>query len=84
MQPTDNLLMEGFNLMLLGMGFVFVFLTALVLATNLMSRLVQRFFPDLPPPQKAAPHQDSSQATPVIAAITAALHQHRLKQQDKQ
>ncbi len=38
----SNLLAEGLTLMLAGMGTVFVFLTALVLAMSLMSRLVYR------------------------------------------
>jgi oxaloacetate decarboxylase gamma subunit len=38
----SNLLMEGVNLMLLGMGIVFVFLTLLVVAMGLMSRIAAR------------------------------------------
>lgn len=41
----DNLLSEGLSLMVLGMGFVFVFLTLLVIATAGMSRLVTRYGP---------------------------------------
>ena len=37
-----NLLAEGLTLMLAGMGTVFIFLTALVLAMTLMSKLVYR------------------------------------------
>lgn len=36
----SDLLQEGLNLMLMGMGTVFVFLTVLVIGTTLMSRLV--------------------------------------------
>ena len=55
--------------MLVGMGTVFVFLTVLVGATMLMSRLVLRFAP----PSAAADADESE----VIAAITAALEVHR-------
>lgn len=36
----SELIMEGLNLVLLGMGFVFVFLTLLVVVTALMSKIV--------------------------------------------
>lgn len=38
-----NLLNEGLTLMLFGMGFVFVFLTLLVFATSLMSKLIIKY-----------------------------------------
>ena len=67
-----SLVSEGLNLALYGMGTVFVFLTLLVLATMMMSLLV-------------APKETVAVvALPVdladdrkIAAITAAIHQHR-------
>ena len=66
------LVSEGLNLALYGMGTVFVFLTLLVLATMIMSWLV-------------APKETAAVvALPIdlagdrkIAAITAAIHQHR-------
>lgn len=39
----ETLIDQGLNLMLYGMGTVFVFLTILVFATGLMSRIVARF-----------------------------------------
>lgn len=83
MQDTD-LMMEGFNLMLLGMGFVFVFLTVLVIATTLMSKIILRF--SKPEPVSAAPVQkkpvaSGGQSQDLIAAITAAIHLHRQRQQ---
>jgi oxaloacetate decarboxylase gamma subunit len=66
------LVSEGLNLALYGMGTVFVFLTLLVLATMLMSRLIA--------PEKAVPFvaipSDLENASK-MAAITAAIHQHR-------
>ena len=67
----DELLSEGLTLMLAGMGTVFVFLTALVIAMTLMSRLSMRFQADSSP----AGEDDN-----VIAAIAAAISQHRRKQ----
>ena len=63
------MLIEGFELMLAGMGTVFVFLTALVAATSLMSHLVQRL-------QASSDSADPEE----IAAISAALTQHRRAQ----
>ena len=43
-----ELMSSGVELMFAGMGIVFLFLTMLVVAINIMSSLVQRFFPDAP------------------------------------
>jgi oxaloacetate decarboxylase gamma subunit len=40
-----EMMSNGVELMFAGMGIVFLFLTMLVGAINLMSSLVQRFFP---------------------------------------
>lgn len=39
----SNLMSEGLTLMVTGMGFVFVFLTVLVLVTTLMSWIITRY-----------------------------------------
>jgi oxaloacetate decarboxylase (Na+ extruding) subunit gamma len=70
----------GLELMFVGMGIVFVFLAMLVVAIHVMSALVQRFFPEAPiapssKPVLSATSLDKS----VVAAITAAVHQHRNK-----
>ncbi len=67
-----SLLDQGIMLMLVGMGTVFVFLTLLVAGMSLMARVVQHF---LPPPADAAGASDEE-----IAAITAAISQHRKPQ----
>lgn len=64
----NELINEGLTLMLAGMGTVFVFLTVLVIAMTLMSRLVSRFQPS----KNAANVGDDE-----IAAITAAITEHR-------
>jgi oxaloacetate decarboxylase gamma subunit len=82
MQDTD-LMMEGFNLMLLGMGFVFVFLTVLVIATTLMSKIILRFSKPEPVTASAQkkPATSGGQSPDLIAAITAAIHMHRQRQE---
>jgi oxaloacetate decarboxylase (Na+ extruding) subunit gamma len=67
----------GLELMFVGMGIVFLFLAMLVLAINIMSALVQRFFPEAPMP--TPPVLSTSLDKSVVAAITAAIHQHRNK-----
>ena len=67
---TNSLIDEGLKLMLAGMGTVIVFLTALVIVTTLMSRLVMRFQPKL----IASDITDEE-----VAAISAAITQHRRK-----
>ncbi len=69
-----ELMNSGVELMLVGMGVVYLFLTALVIAIGLMSSLLQRFFPEAPPaPKKISLEPDNS----TIAAISAAVHQYR-------
>lgn len=68
----DDLLLQGLNLMLVGMTTVFVFLTLLVGATTLMSKVVTRFVPTVV--MGEAVGEDEAE---VVAAIAAALDQHR-------
>lgn len=65
----ESLISQGLTLMLAGMGTVFVFLTALVIAMTLMSSL-SRMLP-------AAPRGASDEE---VAAITAAIREHRRRQ----
>ena len=68
---TNTLLEQALQLLLAGMGTVFVFLTLLVAATGLLSRLVGRFEPRIELPDADAP------SAAQVAAITAAIHQYR-------
>lgn len=64
-----ELIEQGFELMLAGMGTVFIFLTVLVFATTAMSVAVRRFTPE-PVPVGAVTEEE-------IAAISAAITEHR-------
>ena len=67
------LVSQGLDLAIIGMGTVFFFLTMLVLATMLMSRLV------LPTVKQAVAISPSQPDGKKVAAIAAAIHQHRNK-----
>ena len=72
----NNLMLAGLELMLVGMGTVFVFLTLLVGATTLMSRIVVRIAPPRPTvtPGTGGPSEEE------LVAISAAINLHRTKQ----
>jgi oxaloacetate decarboxylase gamma subunit len=74
----SELLIEGMTLMALGMGFVFVFLTVLVIATTGMSWVVRRFTPEPVEvanlPSHSPARQDDGE---LMAVIAAALHRYR-------
>ncbi|MCZ6869786.1 MAG: OadG family protein [Gammaproteobacteria bacterium] len=64
---------EGVELVLVGMGTVFAFLTILVVMTTLMSNLVMRLERDEVSPAE----EQGSIDTVLVAAITAAIGKHR-------
>ncbi len=80
---NDTLIDQGLNLMIYGMGTVFVFLTILVFATSLMSKLVNKFAPADSELEAAAatninPSATDGQPRPqILAAIKQAISQHR-------
>jgi oxaloacetate decarboxylase (Na+ extruding) subunit gamma len=67
---------SGIELMFAGMGIVFIFLIMLVGAINLMSAMVQRYFPDASPKFRS---ESSGIDKSTIAAISAAVHHYRSK-----
>lgn len=76
----DNLMQQGVELMLFGMGTVFVFLVLLIIATTFMSFIIQRYFPAKPlviPPAAAAGKVPAANDDKLIAVISAAIHKFR-------
>ena len=87
MMSPSELIGEGINLMFSGMGFVLVFLLILIWAIGVISKLINRFFPEPQPEPKtpqnstahsAAPTDDFERLRPMIAAAIA--HHRRTKQ----
>ena len=87
---ASNLMNEGLTLMLFGMGFVFVFLTLLVIVTSLMSWLITKYeesvgvLPEggVPSPTAVIPQhgpiaKPGADAKTLISVLTAAVHKYR-------
>jgi len=72
---SGDLIGQGFELMLFGMGSVVVFLTLLVFVTRGMSALVRRFAPE-PRPATAPAGAGADDPVP-LAAVAAAVRKHR-------
>ena len=77
---TSQLLLEGVEIMLFGMGSVFVFLVLLIICIRLMSYFTDRFVeePEVTPARvqtAAAVEADAD----TLAAIKAAIHLHRAR-----
>lgn len=71
----------GAELMVTGMAIVFIFLAALVVAVNLLAKLVERFFPVQAVINNPASTNPAVNNAGVIAAITAAVNQYRKNHQ---
>ena len=79
-----NLIQEGIKFMLLGMGSVFIFLTVLIIVMNIMSKIIQTFFPEhIHSPHLALKKEEINKSklykNRKIAAITAAIEHHKQK-----
>lgn len=77
----DDIVAEGFYLLIFGMGFVVVFLTLLVIATSIMSRIMMRFEPA---PVPASPRKGNTVTTSgqpndqaLVAVMSAAIKKYR-------
>jgi len=86
---APSLMEEGINLMLFGMGFVFVFLTLLVIVTSIMSRIIIRIEKNVGEmPEDGVPspttfisphheHVDHSDDKTIVAVLSAAVKKYR-------
>jgi oxaloacetate decarboxylase gamma subunit len=77
----EELLMQGLNLMLLGMGMVFFILTLLIFILKWTSALIAKYVPHTEPPAVLAPKVVAT-ANPesdpdLLAAISIAIHRYR-------
>jgi oxaloacetate decarboxylase gamma subunit len=71
-----NLVLEGIKFMGLGMGTVFTFLVIMILCMNIMSVIIDKYFPEPKAGAKTtnpAPKDNKK----IVAAITAAIKHHR-------
>ena len=82
-----DIVAQGIELMLFGMGTVVLFLALLVVAIVTMSRLVARYFPEQESSAAAAlqklrggsrPLSQPADDPNLVAVISAAIHQHRV------
>ena len=76
---SGEILNDGLNLMAFGMGAVFIFLTLLVFATNIMSMLVNKYFPEVIPEKPSRAPRQNGNDPQIVSAIMAALKLHRSK-----
>lgn len=80
----SDLLAQAVELMILGMTFVFLFLTILVFATGYMSKLVLRFAPDVKPIEtkkvQSPGNISASNDEQLLAVLSAAVAKYRSDQ----
>lgn len=84
METLTSLIEEAISLMVLGMGFVFIFLGLLIFAMSLLRRIAGNVT-DIPPASvrtSPMPPPSPSVTDPhLVAAISAAVHAHRRRGQ---
>ena len=73
---SPDLMTAAIELVLLGMGAVFVFLVLLVWTTSLMSRVLARIAPVVPAPAMVT-HESAAEDAKLRAGMAAAIHAHR-------
>lgn len=78
-QVDGNLVVQGVELMLLGMGIVFGFLSILVFTLRGMSALAGHLEDDQPDVQEVPQPIDVADNRPLVAVISAAVARYRAK-----
>ncbi|MGD2117863.1 MAG: OadG family protein [Chromatiales bacterium] len=80
--PVSDLLFAGLELMLLGMGIVFIFLVLLVFTLNGMSKISAMFAEEehVQPHYHPVAEQKKPENTALIAVISAAVARYRAAQ----
>ncbi len=68
---------QGMDLMLFGMGTVFVFLTVLVIVTVLMSAIIRRWLPDEEMDIQSSSKHHTDVDDRIVSIIQEALAKHR-------
>lgn len=72
---------EGLKLMVLGMGWVFVFLALMVVVMNFTAKVLSPFAhllePKAPPPKRNNKPRTGDSERQLLAAAVAAVHRHR-------
>jgi len=71
------LIEQGLDLLLFGMGTVFVFLTVLVLVTSLMSLIIRRWLPEEELEHLSSAKRHAAVDDRIVSIIQAALAKHR-------
>ena len=75
----DQLLLQSLQLLGLGMGSVFIILSLLIIVINVIAKLVPE--EEIVPATSSTPASSSNMQH--VAAIQAAVHQHRRSRQSK-
>ena len=77
----SGLVSQGLELMIFGMGVVFVFLTMLVFVTGFMSALINKLAPEVEAPATPEPTTSSTGVDPqLLNVLSAAIKEHRARQ----
>ena len=79
-ETSSQLFSQAATLMVVGMGFVFVFLGLLIVVIKLLISPLAKKYPDKVP-QKTQSDQTTKNHSEIVAAITVAISRYRQKHQ---